>query len=80
MVVVCVFVQEPERRVFFIVQVHVPSKNFIEEKSGLALVGIGVVSIPGVASANAIAVDASAVTTTAREIRNKPERMRSSFL
>jgi hypothetical protein len=75
MVVVCVFVQEPERRAFFIVQVHVPSKNFIKEKSGLALVGSGVVSMAGVASANAIAVDASAVATSAREMRKSPERI-----
>ena len=75
MVFVCVDFAGDARRELCEVHCHVPTMKLIDDQSGFALFGIGVVSMPGAVSANAIAVDASAVATRVREIRKSPERI-----
>ena len=73
MVVTCVNVTGAGRRALLKLQLHVPTSQLIEEKSGFGGLGTGVLSVAGVVAANAIeptAVRVTAMTTSARNHRN----------
>jgi len=73
MVVTCIKLAADGRRPLLKLQFHVPRSQFIEEKSGFAGLGTGVLSIVGLVAAKAIdpiAASTTAIATSVRTHRN----------